>query len=515
MSKSQGKAQKTSEGANRTTGEFNKTFKTSNNILNKTSGIISNVTDGLKSFGIISMVASGGMAAWGINASNSARDLTRLSHSLQLSTEEIQAMGSVYQQVGGTMEEFAKDADSFYRMTGQSLDLEKIVELSERFKGLSDAEALNLGRAFGLSDSLVRLMQQGEEAIRGMADEAQRMAHVNTAEQIEKLNALSVQWNNTKETISGVSTAFQAGLSEGMTPALELLTKAMAENQASFEEWGQIAGGIVDEAMSRFLGVRSKLQQEMDELREKEKDVVQAEVHVLEESTANFDEPTLTDERLNKIKKTEEQIPAGASVAWDTLVDALPIYSQRTITGSIDAVKKGWRRLSEYSDIRNDLDAERTRTIESASPEQKIWLAKNSEDKRVRRKLIADGWGSEDDLPYNVHSDFDTPYSQARFGKVATGTRGEGGGYRDRRFKFNPVQRERSVSNGGAYELPVTPGQSVINNSTGDTNNSQSTTVQQTFYVDIQANGNAEDAGAQLVTGGMQAAKTFTPGTNK
>ena len=74
------------------------TSKTALAGINKT---ISKITDSMKSLGIVSAVTSGIFAAFSVNAAKDATSLANLAQSTGVSVKEIEALGAVYEKMGG------------------------------------------------------------------------------------------------------------------------------------------------------------------------------------------------------------------------------------------------------------------------------------------------------------------------------------------------------------------------------------------------------------------------------
>lgn len=181
---------------------------------------IGGITDRMKGLGIVSAITSGAFAAFSINAAKDATNLNNLSFSLGINRREIQALGAVYQKLGGNMKNFTSDADAFYRMTGRNLDAERLMSLSEEFSKMQEDEAKVKGRGAGFSDDMIRLLQKGPSEIRRMTDEALKY-NATSDQALEDLDKFNKKWTEATSTISKIAGEIQGAFAKPLTEALE------------------------------------------------------------------------------------------------------------------------------------------------------------------------------------------------------------------------------------------------------------------------------------------------------
>lgn len=214
-----------------------------NKAMRTVSGATGRLTDLVKSLGIASGVTSGIMAAWSINAGKEATRLTNLSQSTQVSIKDIQQLGSVYEQVGGDAKSFAQDAATFFNTYGKKLDVGAMKELAKTFSTMAPDMAQHLGRAYGFSDDMIRVLMKGPEAIQAMTEKAEKLGHTVSEKDIAALNEMNISWESLKSTVSATALTFQAGISPVMKDGFEALTEAISKNREAFRLAGETLGG--------------------------------------------------------------------------------------------------------------------------------------------------------------------------------------------------------------------------------------------------------------------------------
>lgn len=257
LGQAQGRAEQQGRVFEGTTDRVNRTFGLTDKAVGMAGRTIGAATDFLKNFGAVGMVTSGIMAAWNVNATNQAASLTSMAHSTQLSTRELQAMGSMYDRLGSNMQTFANDANKFQQITGQSLDLDHMIELADRLSAMSDREALAAGRAFGLSDDTIRILRENRDGLREAYAEAEKLGHINNEGQIESLNRMGAAWSDLSGTIKGNSIDFQAGMAGEMTEGVNKLTEALSKNKEAYKASGEVIGSWARNVMSVYAGLIS------------------------------------------------------------------------------------------------------------------------------------------------------------------------------------------------------------------------------------------------------------------
>lgn len=299
---------------NKTTDLLNSSFSKLEKGIGGSSKMMGSLLKGFMAFGVVGAVTSGIMGAWGINAAESAKDLKNLSYSLQLSTKEVQAFGAAFEQLGGNKDNLYNDAKNFYNMTGQSLTLQKIEELSKRWAEMSEGEALREARTFGFSDETARIFRNNYKQFKNLVDQAERFGQVNTQEQLENLSALDSSWKSLKETISVASTSIQGEIVPGLTSALDALNNSFSANQGTIQKWSKEAGGFIENFVKGATGQIGDL----------EKRISQFNGKPLGENARSPD-PEVRAENLAEMQKNAEQsaLGEGAKTTALSLLDSI------------------------------------------------------------------------------------------------------------------------------------------------------------------------------------------------
>lgn len=232
--------------------ELNRTLGSTRQTLGLVEGGLGRVASSFAQLGIVTAATSGIMAAWAGNGSNLAVAMEQTAFATQLPLEELQQLQSVYSQLGLAAESFAQDAANYQAMTGRSLNLEEIVSLSERFASMSERDALNVGRAFGISDDTIRVWRQGGEAIQALSDNAENLRHINTEEDISALTALARQASSTWQTIRTISTSIQADLAPAMESSLETIQQQAIQAESTARSFAKLASEILNIATNNI-----------------------------------------------------------------------------------------------------------------------------------------------------------------------------------------------------------------------------------------------------------------------
>ena len=361
------------------------------------SGATGMLTGLIKDLGIASGVTSGILAAWSINAGKEANRLTNLSQATQVNIRDIQQLGSVYEQVGGDAKNFAADATAFFNTYGKKLNVEAMKEVAKTFSTLAPDMAQHLGKAYGFSDDMIRVLMKGPDAIQAMTDKAQQLGHVVKEEDIAALNSMNSSWNDLKGTISATSLVFQSGMADGMKRTFDNISQMIAANQSEFQKWGAGIGLLMEEVAARVLGQKSQLQKDWEEIRKQERQHAENKAQALKEESASLPDVEAVGKTVTKIEKAKADIPElKSNNIWDTLVESMLIYSQRTLSDSWNRLTQGYDRHNALNDTENTLDEARATAIHGSSPEEKRWMALHSPDIGTRRELMDLGWVSEE-----------------------------------------------------------------------------------------------------------------------
>jgi methyl-accepting chemotaxis protein len=241
----------TTQTATKTTAKANREWDVSNRLFGRAEKTVNALSAGVKSLGAVTVATSGIMAAWGINAAKSAQTVSNLSHSLGLSTKEIQTMGSVYEQLGGSMESFIKDADTFQNLFGKSLDLDEMIKLGEWLAGMSERDAFRFGRAMGLTDDSIRIWRNYNKELRTSVIETEKL-HANSKEEIESLTRMNAAVEKLSNTVKDVSSAMQAAMGPQMTEGMDALTASIHQNRDAFKLAGEAVGNYLGSAMKLY-----------------------------------------------------------------------------------------------------------------------------------------------------------------------------------------------------------------------------------------------------------------------
>lgn len=202
---------------------------------------ISSITDKLKSIGIVSAVTGGIFAAFSVNSADTAKAMANLSKSAGVAMNEIEALGNLYRMTGGDAKQFNADAAAFMQNFGQALDIDKMVDLSREFVGLSDQAAFQLGRSYGFSDDMIRTLMQGPDVLSQMAEEAKKFA--TKAEAMDNLLDLDRAWSGFKNISSSIVNEIQGALAPLLADGLNWLTDLLKENKEAI--W-QVSKSIVE-----------------------------------------------------------------------------------------------------------------------------------------------------------------------------------------------------------------------------------------------------------------------------
>lgn len=400
----------------------------SKNVMAASGKAVSSLVDKVKLLGITSLVTSGIMAAWGVNAANSARDISNLAASTLNNTKEVQTLGLMYEQVGGKAEDFASDAVKFMNAYKTPLNLAEMEKISEEFQRMSESAALFQGRALGFSDPMIRLFRMGPEALRQMA--AKMEGFTTSDDAIQDLVEFNKEWSKTYAGIKMASSEFQAGISDGMIPALRLMNGVLATNKDSIAELGKSIGGygkelasiiksisdgssafnavterlggfglLLDEIAEKTLGVQSKLSKDIMATKLAERQEIHARTGNLEQESRGLSAAEEYEKYFTKIQNAKADAQKTNPGILDMIMNALPIYSQRTISGAWDSLSKDYTAGEEsyalIDRLNESLEEARERSLANFSPAEKRWMASSSSDLELRKKLTDLGWSSD------------------------------------------------------------------------------------------------------------------------
>lgn len=206
---------------------------------------IGGITGKLKGLGIVSAVTSGLFAGFSVNAAREATSLANLSDAIGVNKAEIQALGAVYKQLGGNAKSFASDAQAYKAMTGRNLDLAKMVELSRTFSSMSKDAAYQLGRAYGFSDDMIRVLRQGPDELKKMAEYGKQWG-TTSEKALNNLRALDKQWTKTSINIDTVANEVQGAFAPTLTAILKDFEEFLQTNKQDIVEGAEtIAKGLI------------------------------------------------------------------------------------------------------------------------------------------------------------------------------------------------------------------------------------------------------------------------------
>lgn len=300
---------------------WDKTAKGINAAKRATAGL----TTGFKTLGVVSMVTSGVMAAWGVNAAKNASQLNKTSYSLQLSTDQVQEMGGVYEELGGTLQDFANDAANYRAKTGKAFDLDAMKVVADEMRGMTESQALFWGQAQGFTDTGIRAMHEYINSIEEIVNKKRGLGHFADPKDIENLGKFDVAWKNLSNTVSGLSASFQAGMSAGgATSALDVLGEALSKNTNAFKDWGDAIGNtignLIDGAVADFGRLNTLLGKER----------TPEAIAVMTSSDEN-----VRKENLKRLQTERDQKAAGNKAALVINIGKA-IFTEATISDAID-----------------------------------------------------------------------------------------------------------------------------------------------------------------------------------
>ena len=197
--------------------------------LGATEKAFGRIAGAIKSLGIVSGIASGTMAALTIAAGREATDIRRLSASTGVAIEDVQALQSVYKQLGGSAQQYASDAERFRLTTRKVLNTENLKEYARRFSGMSKQMIIDLLRASGFSDTMAHAIALSADELGRMATEAKNFGA--SASSLQNLQELEAQWNKTKDTISGLSLDVQGEFAPAIKDGLTWLQQFLVDHK--------------------------------------------------------------------------------------------------------------------------------------------------------------------------------------------------------------------------------------------------------------------------------------------
>lgn len=406
-------------------------------MLGKVDGIVSSITDKVKSLGIVSAVTSGLFAAFSVNAANEAMDLAKLSHSTGIATDEIEAMGAVYRAVGGDAKNFWADAEAMKRTTGRSLNIESMIKHAEVFAGMSKDVAYQMGLAQGFSKDMIRVLMMGPDQLRSMATEAVKY-NSTSKDSLDNLTDLHKAWAGFRSTMTPIANEVQAAFAPLLGDGLKTLGDFLKENKESIKEAMTAISGAFSGALdfvknkdikSTFDGIKSSLSGFYAEI---EKVVNSGTIKSIVSSMLEIaNSPLVTGTVASAFTALTAAIkPAfdildglfkvlsgivnldieGAIIGFQKIgyaisdalekvfLDILPKIIEQIIDAITKAKDKAFNSVSLGLLGKDDSPKKpkpKPLDIESLSPEEKHRLANASPDRDVRNKLQNLGWGEK------------------------------------------------------------------------------------------------------------------------
>lgn len=180
--------------------------------------------------------------------------LGKFSHSINESSEDVEAWGQAVGRSGGTAEGFqatlgglarematvATKGESrltpYFEKLGINLldvngkarsTLEILPELADKFQGMSKIESRGLGEKIGLDEGTILLLQQGRGAVEELVAR-QKALGVATDEDIEKAEKFNDQWDDTKQMLRSLGVEIGGGILPAFTAILKGFERIVA-----------------------------------------------------------------------------------------------------------------------------------------------------------------------------------------------------------------------------------------------------------------------------------------------
>lgn len=156
---------------------------------------------------------------------NQALQVERLSRSLNVNAQDLQAWMNIIKKDGGSADGFANSVKKLsnnlnmiplqgnspllVNLTrlginargaggGMKSALQVMLELSDRMKGMSSVQAMSIGKMFGLDENTVRILQKGRKEVTAMLAANKKLGVYNT-EFIKKVDKLNRSWQDLKQ----------------------------------------------------------------------------------------------------------------------------------------------------------------------------------------------------------------------------------------------------------------------------------------------------------------------------
>lgn len=254
-------------------------FEKVNKSMNTTTQVLSRFAK--RFIGVYAIISTGKQVM------NQALAFDRLSRSLNMNVEDVQAWGNILKQEGGSLESFSASAKKLsnqlnaiplqgnspllvnlnrlginaYSAGGGIKSVNSILfELSDRLKGMSGAQAMSIGKMLGLDDAMVRTLQKGRRELNALLIKNKEVGIYNE-QMVNGVVKLNQKWQELKQSFLVIA----GSLLEKMLPALQwgidlltLITSVVQDVINNFQDFasacGVVGGAIVALKLAMFLG---------------------------------------------------------------------------------------------------------------------------------------------------------------------------------------------------------------------------------------------------------------------
>jgi hypothetical protein len=198
--------------------------KTSEKIGSKFLGIASSLSGLIASFASIHSVISGIS-----NAVSYDIELGKASRALGVNSEELDIWGNAVKQAGGTSEGFQNSlrnlASHFH--TTASVAIKAFPQLADVFSHISRYSAFNLGKAYGIDEGTILLLQQGRREVEKVLKQ-QRELGVVTQKDIEVSTKYNQELQNLDHSFRTLYNAIVIPILPALTSFFKLLEKGLS-----------------------------------------------------------------------------------------------------------------------------------------------------------------------------------------------------------------------------------------------------------------------------------------------
>lgn len=186
--------------------------------------------------------------------------------------ESLQELEFAASRAGGSAAELRGDITKLAEEFGNLGPADQtLLNIAERMEGLGKIEQLQLGKALGLSEGTIRLLQEGRSGIESLRKEARGLGLVLSEDTAKKAAKFQDQLTNLKGAVLGIGGAIAAGLLPELTSVTEGITEFVMANQDIIKSGiGQVVGGIsmgfglLGDAISFLLSLLPEFQGELD-----------------------------------------------------------------------------------------------------------------------------------------------------------------------------------------------------------------------------------------------------------